>query len=316
MRKVLIGLVVVIAAAVAAFFYFSTPDIPKSVLLAKYATGQSRFLSLADGTRVHYRDQGPRNAPVLVLIHGSNASLFTWEPWVQRLGNTFRIVTIDMQGHGLTGVIPSHDYSEAAMVKLVSEVTEKLGLSRFAIGGSSMGGAIAARFAEEHPDRVTQLILVDAGGMQTKEGDKVPLVFQLARIPVLNQIMLRVTPRQLVVEALNDAIVHKAIIDDAMVDRYWDFALMEGTREATMERFQLPPETFIRDHIRAIRAPTLVLWGEEDHVVPVADAHAFARAIPGARLVVYSATGHLPQEEVPDKSAADVRAFLLATSRS
>jgi pimeloyl-ACP methyl ester carboxylesterase len=315
MGRFLVGLLVLVAALAGLLYYSSSPDISRSSLISKYATPPSEFMTLHDGARVHFRDRGERSAPALVLIHGSNASLFTWEPWVARLDDTFRVVTIDMQGHGLTGAVPSRDYSQQAMVALVSEVADRLGLTRFAIGGNSMGGAVAARFAEEYPERVTQLILVDAGGMPTRQGDRIPLAFRIARVPVLNQIMLYVTPRALVVEGLNDAIVRKAIINDAMIDRYWDFARMEGTREATLERFNEPADNYIAEHAGRITMPTLILWGEEDHLVPVEAAHSYARAIRGAKLIVYPATGHLPQEEVADKSAADARSFLLATSR-
>lgn len=313
MKRFLIGLLVVIAIIAGAFWYFSEPSIPRSVLEKKYATAASQFVTLADGARAHYRDRGPRNAQVLLLIHGSNASLLTWEPWVKRLDNDFRVVTVDMPGHGLTGAVPNGDYSQEGMVKFTEEFADKLGLAKFSVGGNSMGGGVAARFAEEHPDRVTHLILVDAGGMQTKMGDHVPLAFRLGRIPVLNLILLRVTPRSIVQEGLNDAIVHKEIINDAMIDWYWDFARMEGTREATLKRFNLPFDTAIRDHIGAIHAPTLILWGAEDHLVPVEAAHAYNNGIKGSKLIVYPKTGHIPMEEVPDQSAAAVRAFLTAT---
>jgi pimeloyl-ACP methyl ester carboxylesterase len=315
MRRLLLGLVVLVATIAGALYYFSTPDIPRSALVAKYATPPSQFVTLSDGTRVHVRDRGPRTAPALVLIHGSNASLYTWEPWATHLDDAFRVVTLDMQGHGLTGAVPSRDYSEQAMVRTVAEVANRLGLARFAIGGNSMGGAVAARFVEEYPGRVTQLILVDAGGMPTKEGDRVPLAFRLARIPVLNQILLHVTPRELVIEGLDDAVVRKSVIDDAMIDRYWDFARMEGTREATLERFNLSRDGYVALHAGKIAVPTLVLWGEEDHFVPVEAGRMWAKTIRSARLIVYPATGHLPQEEMADKSANDVRTFLLATSR-
>jgi pimeloyl-ACP methyl ester carboxylesterase len=197
MRRVLIGLLVVIAALAAAFWYVSTPDIPRSVLEKKYATGASQFITLPDGARAHFRDQGPPDAPALLLIHGSNASLFTWEPWVSRLEKNFRIVTVDMPGHGLTGAVPNGDYSQEGMVTFTDEFATKLGLRRFALGGNSMGGAIAARYAEEHPGRVTHLILVDAAGMPSKEGDHVPLAFRLARMPVVNNLLLNITPRSI-----------------------------------------------------------------------------------------------------------------------
>ncbi|MGD0190345.1 MAG: alpha/beta hydrolase [Rhizomicrobium sp.] len=315
MRSFIVGLIVVAAALAGAFYYLSTPDIPRSVLEAKYASPPSEFITLPDGARAHVRDEGPRNAPVLVLIHGSNASLFTWRPWAERLDPTFRVVTMDMPGHGLTGAVPNNDYSGKAMVEFVREVADKLGLSRFAIGGNSMGGGIAARFAETYPARVTQLILVDAGGLPSKTGDKIPLAFQLARTPVLNQVLLYITPRSLVVEGLNDAIVRKAIINDAMVQQYWDFARMAGTRAATGERFRLRFDTYVADHIDTLKMPTLILWGEEDHLIPVAAAHEYAKDVPGSKLIVYPATGHIPQEEVADQSAADVKSFLLATAK-
>jgi pimeloyl-ACP methyl ester carboxylesterase len=199
------------------------------------------------------------------------------------------------------------------MVKFTLEVADKLHLAKFAIGGNSMGGGVVARFAEEHPDRVTKLILVDAGGMPVASGDKVPLAFRIARTPVLNQMMLYITPRSIVTEGLNDAIVHKEIINDRMIDLYWDFARMEGTRAATLKRFSLPWNHDIENDIAKIKAPTLILWGEQDHLIPVEAAHKFNKAIPGSKLIVYPATGHIPMEEVPDESAKAVRAFLNGT---
>src|ERR1700744_2613981 len=110
MRKFLIGLIVLIALAAGAFWYFSTPDISRAALEAKYGTPPSQFIVLPDGARAHVRDEGAKTAPVLVLVHGSNASLFTWDPWVARLKNSFRIVRMDMPGHGLTGSGPNHHY--------------------------------------------------------------------------------------------------------------------------------------------------------------------------------------------------------------
>jgi pimeloyl-ACP methyl ester carboxylesterase len=309
-RNFIVGLLVVVALIAVALWYFSEPDIPRAALEAKYAAGPSEFVILPDGARAHVRDQGPRNAPALILVHGSNASYLTWEPWAKRLSDTVRVVTIDMPGHGLTGAVPNGDYSPEGMAKFIGEVADKLGLQTFALGGNSMGGGVAARFAEEHPDRVTHLILVDAGGLPSKQGDRIPLAFRLARIPVVNQILLHVTPRSLVTEGLDDAVIHKEIITDRMIDSYWDFARMAGTREATLARFNLPWDTYVKDHIGDIKMPTLILWGAEDHLIPVEAGHAFATGIKGSRLIVYPATGHIPQEEVADKSAADLRAFL------
>lgn len=311
MRVFLITVLAVLVAAVGAFFYFSDPDIPRATLEAKYATPPSQFLRLADGTRVHVRDRGPRNAPVLVLIHGNMVSLFTWEAWASRLDDTFRVVTMDLPGHGLTGAVPSGDFTQKGMVEFLRTVAVQLGLGRFAICGHSMGGGIAVRFAESYPERVTQLVLVDAVGMPSKPPDPQPLVFRVLRAPVLNQVLLHITPRSYVAQTLNEAIVRKSIITPAMIDQYWEFARMAGTRQATSVRYGVPRDTYIKDHIGDIKAPTLILWGDEDHDVPVADGHLYVKAISRSKLVTYADTGHFPQEEMADQSAADVRAFLL-----
>jgi pimeloyl-ACP methyl ester carboxylesterase len=88
-----------------AFWYLSQPDIPRATLEAKYAGPPSQFVTLPEGTRAHVRDRGPRDALAVVLIHGSNASLYTWEPWAKRLSDMFRVITLDLPGHGLTGAV-------------------------------------------------------------------------------------------------------------------------------------------------------------------------------------------------------------------
>ena len=310
MRRFLVFLLIVIALGAGALWYFSDPDIARATLEKKYASPETHFVTLADGTRADWRERGPANAPTLILLHGSNASLLTWEPWSKALSDSFHVVSVDLPGHGLTGAVPNGDYTQEGMAKFVGEFADKLGLKTFALAGNSMGGGVAARFAEENASRVTRLILVDAGGLPFKPTGGTPLAFRLARMPVVNRILLHVTPRALVVEGLNKAIVRKEIITDAMTDSYWDFARMEGTRQATMTRFAEPWDTYVRDHTSVLKMPVLILWGEGDQLIPVATAHDWQKAIPGAKLIVYPATGHIPMEEVADKSAADVRAFL------
>lgn len=315
MRVILISVVAVLAALLGAFFYFSDLDIPRATLEVKYATPPSRFVKLTDGARAHVRSRGRRDAPVIVLIHGNQLSLFTWEPWASRLDDIFRVVTMDMPGHGLTGEVPSGDYTQKGMVEFVKAVADHLGLGQFIIGGHSMGGGIAVRFAETYPDRVTALILVDAVGMPSRPPDPQPWVLRVLRAPVFDQVLLHITPRRMVAQILNDEIVRKSAITDGMIDQSWDFACMAGTRQVTLARYGLPRSTYIKDHIGEVKAPTLILWGEDDRDIPVADAHGFAKAISGSKLVTYPSTGHFPQDEIPDRSAADLRAFLLVATK-
>jgi pimeloyl-ACP methyl ester carboxylesterase len=312
MRRFLVFLLILVALAAGSLWYFSTPDIPRAALEKKYASPLTHFVTLADGTRADYRERGPAAAPTLILLHGSNASLLTWEPWSKTLSDTFHVVSVDLPGHGLTGAVPNGDYSQEGMAKFVGAFADKLGLKSFALAGNSMGGGVASRFAEENPARVTKLILVDAGGLPFTPTGGQPLAFKLARTPVVDQIMLHVTPRSLVVEGLNKAIVHKEIITDAMIDSYWDFARMDGTRAATLARFQENQDTYVRDHTTALKMKVLILWGEQDALIPVAIAHDWHKAVPGSTLIVYPKTGHIPMEEVAAQSASDVRTFLNA----
>ncbi|MEJ1967993.1 MAG: alpha/beta hydrolase [Rhizomicrobium sp.] len=324
MRKLLIFLGIVVVLLVGALVYFSTPDIPRAVLEAKYATPPSQFVDLtypstlpgapaATGVtaRAHYRIRGQQDAPVLLLLHGSNATLFTWEPWSNTLSDAFRVISVDLPAHGLTGPTANGDYSQAGMVAFVKAFADKLGLGNFALAGNSMGGGIAARFAETYPDRVKALILVDAAGMPSKEGDQVPLAFRLLRSGWAHALLGRLDPRPLVRDGLDKAIVNKKVLTPQMVDLYTDMALLAGERQATFERFNAPYDpAFIKDHIARLTMPVLILWGEQDHLIPAATAATWHDTIPGSKVIIYAGTGHLPMEEIPNQTARDVRQFL------
>lgn len=321
------GIAVIVLLIVAGLLVaFSKSSIPRATLEAKYATPPSQFTEVTYAStlpdadpaankpaRVHYRIRGDENAPVLLLLHGSNASLFTWEKWSQRLSDHYRVVSVDLPGHGLTGATPNGDYTQAGMENFVAAFADKIGLRTFALAGNSMGGGVAARFAEDHSDRVTALILVDAAGMPSPQGDHVPLGFRLMRFGPARMIMTHLDPGPLIEEGLNDAIVRPGILTNAMVAQYTDLTLMEGSREATMERFGEyagADQSYVKDHVAALKMPVLILWGEDDHLIPVAAAGEWRDAIPGSKLLIYAGTGHIPMEEVDFQSASDVRDFL------
>lgn len=138
-KRVLIPLGILLAL-VAGFLLLLTPDTDRDEMIAKYGGPDAAFAAGPAGQRIHYRDQGSRDGPAIILLHGSNASLQTWEPLVKRLGGTYRIVTLDLPGHGLTGATPDRDYSADGMMEAVDVVAAKLGLDHFILGGNSMGG--------------------------------------------------------------------------------------------------------------------------------------------------------------------------------
>jgi pimeloyl-ACP methyl ester carboxylesterase len=310
LRWLLILIAVLAVIGVGAVAVFSDPDIPDAELVAKYGQPPSQFLTLASGARVHYRDQGQRNGPALVLLHGSNASLHTWEPWVREIGDQFRMISLDLPSHGLTGAVPGDEYSQEAMAKFVAEFTTVLGIERFALAGNSMGGGVSARFALMHPERLTHLILVDAGGMPSKTPRDPGLGFRLVRVPVLQNVMLFLTPRYLFDEGLKKAIVDDARVTPEMIDRHWELNRRAGNRAASLKRFQTPWDTYIQDNAAKIATPTLILWGDLDTLAPRDIGEAYNAAIKGSKLIVYNNIGHVPMEETPEQSARAVREFL------
>jgi pimeloyl-ACP methyl ester carboxylesterase len=314
MVRILRGLVIAIAVFAilvsGAIFAMSDPDVPAVELEAQYGVQPSQYLILPSGARAHIRDRGPRDAPVLVLIHGSNAALFTWEPWVTRLQSEFRVVTMDMPAHGLTGPIPSGDYSLKSMADFTIEVLNAMGIGQFAVGGNSMGAGVATRVTLDHPSRVTHLIQVDGGGMPSKLPRDPGLGFRIARLPVINNVMRWASPRSVFEGGLKTAIYDDAIVTPEMVDMYWRLNRREGTRAATLKRFNTPWDNTNAENMSKIAVPTLILWGGKDTLIPPDSGEAARDAIKGSQLVIYKNIGHIPMEETPDVSAADVKAFL------
>ena len=305
--KLLAGLLVVLGVG---FLLVRVPDTEPAAMWAKYGTAPSQKFMLADGRVIHLRDEGPRDAPVLVLLHGSNADLHTWQPWVDRLKPEFRVIRFDQRGHGLTGPAPDGDYRTDAFVADVDAVADRLGLERFVLAGNSMGGGIAMAYAMRHPDRLDGLVLVDAGGADIARKGGGNLLFTLAAIPGLNRLMAQITPRSLVERSLSQSVANQAIVTPEAVDRYWELARYPGNREATLKRFGQARTPFTAEQVAAVTVPTLVMWGEEDSLIPYEAADWYMAHMPNATLAAYEGVGHIPMEEHPDQSAADIMAFM------
>lgn len=304
----------IIVLAGAAMAYYRTPDTDPAAMRAKYGDATSQYVDLGGGLKVHLRDTGPRNAPAIILVHGSNASLHTWQPWAERLGTSFRVIRFDLPGHGLTGANPSGAYGTRAFVDVLERVRAKLGIERFALAGNSMGGGVAWHYALANPKRVSALILIDSVGQPDPSGESPPLVFRIARMPVIRNLATIVTPRSLIADGLPQAFANPALADDKAIDLYWELLRYPGNREATIERFATPSDPATPALLRELKMPVLILWGAQDHLIPVSSARWLQANVPGSKLIVYPDAGHVPMEEVANRSAADVRAFLQSSN--
>jgi pimeloyl-ACP methyl ester carboxylesterase len=300
-----------LVALLAGFALGYAPDTDPAAMRAKYASPASQFVDIGGGVTMHVRDEGKRDGPVLVLLHGSNASLHTWEPWVARLKDKYRIISVDQIGHGLTGPNPTGQYDGAAFVGTLNALLTKLGVTRFALAGNSMGGYVAWEYALAHPGQLTHLILVDAGGPPDDPDKDLPIGFRIMRIEGVNRLADYVTPRAIFEKSFAQSVSNQAIVTPAAIDRYWELNRYPGNREATRLRFAgYGGRDTNTARLGEIKVPTLIMWGAEDKLIPASGADWFAGKIPGSIKLVYPGIGHIPMEEAPDRSAADVDAFL------
>jgi len=315
-RKLLIVLVILIAILAAGWASLRRADIPYDTLETAYTSKTSQFTTLSNGLKLHYRDEGNPEGEPLVLVHGFSASLHTWEPWVRELGDTYRIISLDLPGHGLTRADDGELVSMTGFVIAIQELADTLGLDAFTIAGNSMGGGAAWNYALDFPERTGGLILVDAAGWPREEGEGEgrPLIFKLLENDIARFLIKDLDMSGMIESGLKDSFYDQSFVTEEMVNRYASLSRAPGHRPAILKL------TSDRDTRRAagpdlmaqIKAPTLVLHGDQDNLIPVRAGERFAEHIPGAELVIYENVGHLPQEEVASRSAADVRRFLEA----
>ncbi len=311
----ILGIIValLLLVAVVGWLWLRGPDIPYATLEAKYAEPDpaSHFVDLPGGYHVHYQDEGGPDLPVLVLLHGFGDSYTTWEEWVRELKTRRRVITVDLPGHGLTRAPSDSVLRLDSLADFVDSFAAALALPKFAVAGNSMGGGVAWELAVRHPDRINALILVDAAGFANeKPPAALPLAFKILQYPIGRALLRNIDNRPLIDEGLKIDVFDKSLITPALVDRWAELQRAPGHRAILMSVDPRAQHGATAQELGRIRVPTLVLNGANDVLVEPASAHKFADAIPGAKLIIYPDVGHLPQIEIPARSAADVAAFL------
>ena len=308
----LLGFAVLATALLA--MAFRAPDRPLESLIARWAPPPSDFLELklpgGQVQLVHFRDEGPRSDTTpIVLLHGTAASLHTWEGWVKSLSATRRVITLDLPGFGLTGPSPLGDYSDDAYGSFLWSFLQQLQISRMVLGVNSMGGGLAWQYAARHPEQVAALVLVDAGGLDLPSA-AVPAGFRLPDSRLLHWLAGVFLPRPLVDRSVREVYGDPSKVDAALVDRYFELTLREGNREALTQRLaQRTPGRHV-ELLARIQAPTLILWGGQDRLIPPVAATRLHEAIAHSTVQVFPGLGHVPQEEDPASTVQAVHTFL------
>lgn len=295
--------------AAALMLVYRVPDRPVEALQGKWAPPPSKFVAVA-GMSVHVRDEGPRDDPSpIVLLHGTSASLHTWDGWTAALSRTRRVVRFDMPAFGLTGPAADANYTIENYAKVTVAVLDQLGVQRAVLVGNSLGGYVAWATALLHPTRVTSLALIDSAGYDFRS-ESVPLAFRIATTPGLNRVMEGVLPRAVVESSLKNVYGDPSKVTPELVDRYFDLTTRAGNRAALVQRFEQTRPTALADRMAELRVPTLILWGGRDRLIPLEQGQRFHREVKGSELVVFEALGHVPHEEDPVATSAVFMRFL------
>lgn len=274
-----------------------------------FHSDHSHFVDI-DGVRVHYQEAGDPNAPVLVLIHGFASSTLVWSKVFLRLADAgFRVIAVDMVGFGYSGKPRNGEYTIAGQAGLLMGLLDRLNIKRATLVGSSYGGAVAATCALDYPRRVEKLVLIG-----TVNNNR-PLNYKLMRVfgsPVFGDVVspLLIGSRRLLRRRMKRVYDrHEWVLDERRVDARHLPLRASGTQRAIIRTVRRWDAERISRDAHLINQPTLLLWGENDQEIPLADGERLHEQISGSRLIVFLNCGHMPQEEYPEEFTGVVADF-------
>lgn len=269
------------------------------------------------GVAVHYTESRPavKGEPWLLLIHGFGASLESWYDVVPLLAPSIRVVRVDLRGFGLTDKPRDGRYSLDEQAEIVAGILPRLGDGQVVIAGHSYGGTVTFLTylklrARGLQSTVRGLIFLDAATYPQ------PLPFFVANVrnPVTRFIAEHFTsPRWRVRFVLDRIFASSSRVDDARIERYSRFLELEGAESAlaAVARQVVPDNaSALSDSLRFITVPTLIIWGENDPVIPLSNGRRLHSEIQGSEFVVIPHCGHVPHEEDPETTVGAIRGFL------
>lgn len=289
---------------------FTMQDHEAKSVDAVYAKPESQYMEI-NGNRVHFLDEGPKDAPAIVLVHGFTASVHTWDAWAKDLSRDHRVIRFDVPGFGLTGPMPEGDiFSADYMANIVEQLTKRLGVEQFSIAGNSMGGYIAWNYAWRYPEKVDHLIVLDP----MSYNQPMPLEMALLANTFTAPIAINVTHEMLIENTLNNTYGTEKEVKDETVHLYFEMIMREGNRDSASKiatRIQeINDGGEMHRGISELQVPTMVMWGQDDTVVPYYLIKRWKHDLPQADFVTYKGIGHLPMEEAPRRSVKDLRGFI------
>ena len=281
-----------------------TKDIPLKDLKSEFKNESSRFVEV-DGILVHYTDEG-EGTPI-ILLHGTGASLHTWDLWAEKLKENYRVLRITLPGFGLSGPRLDKRYEIKDYVNLLDSFVEHVGIEKFYIVGNSLGGSIAWLYTSFYDEKIKKLILINSSGFEMVE---IPFVIRIARNNFLNFLVKKTSAKFLIKKSLKEVYYDDKLILKSTIDRYYKLNLREGNRQAFIDRALINYVDYT-SRLKKIKSPTLILWGENDEWINVKFAQKFKSMIKDSRVSIMNRTGHIPMEEKPYESLKIMQDFLM-----
>lgn len=250
------------------------------------------------GQNIRYYEMG--EGPVVILLHGTGGSSESWTANIAPLSKDFHVYVLDQIGFGHSDK-PLIDYKVATYVDFLDEFMRVTAVPKAAIVGSSTGGWIAVSFAIQHPEMVQKLVLVDSTGL--------PPVNAPSAVPV-KPVDFSYSSLAATRAALERFFYDRRRVTDDLVRRVFERHLQAGDGYTIQRLLSNRAAEYLGDNLKAVRAPTLIVWGKEDSVVPLANAERFRAAIADSQTVVIDQSGHLPAAERPTEFNNTVLGFL------
>ncbi|MGH9937831.1 MAG: alpha/beta fold hydrolase [Blastocatellia bacterium] len=253
------------------------------------------------GQKIHYLEAGSASNPAVILLHGLGGDVSNWAMTVPALASKYHVYALDQIGFGKSDK-PITNYRVAMLVEFLDVFCKKLGIQKATLVGNSLGGWTAAAFAIAHPEKVDKLVLVCAAGYTPKRWGGPEMTKEA--LAALNPSTTEDFKRLFSTIFYNKAMLTDQFVEMALTNK---FKRGDGHTINSFIESVLRGEDFLDGKVKAIKAPTLALWGKDDGLTPLGMGKAFAEDIPGAQLVVIEQCGHVPQME----KAAEFNAALL-----
>ncbi|MHA6620396.1 alpha/beta fold hydrolase [Pseudonocardia sp. DLS-67] len=256
--------------------------------------------------QIHVTEDGPRDAPALVLIHGFTASTRSWDLLVPMLAESHRVIRIDLLGHGRSAKPAGAGYAIADQARRVGEALDRLGVGRAVVVGHSTGGSVATALTEGRRDLVTALAFLNTGPRLDAFIPQGPAT-RLLQVPVVGRLLWRLRTESLVRRAAatavtRDVAIPQAVVDDVLGMTHHAFTAAHRAAEDYLRQRPLP------DRLAALGVPLLVIFGAEDRRWRSSSAADY-RVVPGARIEMLPGVGHSPPLEEPARTAELLLAF-------